>query len=553
MKRERIAFALLAALGLAVYLWPAFRAPVVLWSDSTTDLEWARQGTGIFREAPRGDHPAKPAYLLFLRVASALPISGGGPRAVVVVQSLLLWFSIGATSLLLGRRRGAAGAAALYVLLILFLRARDSASAVMTEALSAALFLPIAASLLWPPRKASGLLAMGLGIATLFWVRPNLGAIALLLACVALAAGRKWRGALLLVVAFAAVSVPVWLATRPREKADPLGGLSYPLLEATADYYWRPSIEPWPRADSPAGQMREELSRAAANWRTTLAARGPDARRQILWRALHGLFGTEYSDARWSPAYARASSLSRIAAPFLILAAAALLLCFPFRGPEAGANLTGALLLLALLAQDLVLGPNPRYVLPALPALILFGVAALAPWTGAPRARRLASTVLFAALIGVLAIARPALDWQWGMIEGSGVRLVQSIARGALPRTAPATLHVRIASPVVPASPQLEIFGPGSRRLYASREDTARGRPYVTIPLPDWLLEANRAGPVEISLLSGEGYGADSYLLFPVIPPPWSEPARREGSRALSPATGIVSGALDWWAHAGTP
>ena len=290
MKRERIGLALLAALGLAVYLWPAFRAPVVLWSDSTTDLEWARQGIGIFREAPRGDHPAKPAYLLFLRVASALPISGGGPRAVVVVQSFLLWLSIGVASILLGRRRGAAGAAALYVVLILFLRARDSASAVMTEALSTALFLPIAAFLLWPPRKASGLLGMGLAIAALFWVRPNLGAIALVLAFVAFATGRNWRGSLLVLAAFATVSVPVWLATRPREKADPLGGLSYPLLEATADYYWRPSIEPWPLAGSPAGQMRVELERASANWKATLAARGPDARRQILWRALHGLF-----------------------------------------------------------------------------------------------------------------------------------------------------------------------------------------------------------------------------------------------------------------------
>jgi hypothetical protein len=553
VKREKVAFALLAALGLAVYLWPAFRAPVVLWSDSVTDLDWARQGIGLFREAPRGDHPAKPGYLLFLRVASAIPIPGAGPRAVVVVQSLLLWLSIGATSFLFGRRRGAAGGAALYVLLILFLRARDSASAVMTEALSAALFLPIAAFVLWPPRKASGMLGMGLAIATLFWIRPNLGAIAFLLACVALAAGRRRRGVLLLLAAFAAVSVPVWFATRPREKADPLGGLSYPLLEATADYYWRPSIEPWPRADSPAGHMRAELSRAVANWKATLASRGPDARRQILWRTLHGLFGTEFYDARWSPAYARATALSRIAAPFLILAAAALLLCLPFRGPEAGANFAGPLLLLALLAQDLVLGPSPRYVLPALPALLLFGAATLAPWKGAPRARRLASNVLFAALVGVAAIARSALDWQWGMIESSGVRLVQPIARGALPRTAPATLHVRIAAPVVPASPQLEIFGPGSRRLYTSREDTARERPYVTIPLPDWLLESNRAGPVEISLLSGEGYGVHSYLLFPVIPPPWSEPARREGSSALSPATGIVSGALDWWAHPGAP
>ena len=253
-------------------------------------------------------------------------------------------------------------------------------------------------------------------------MRPNLGAIAILLVCLALAIERRWRGLLLVLAVFVAVSLPVGLATRPREKGDALGGLSYPILEATADYYWRPAVEPWPRADSPAGQMRAELSRTVANWKTTLGQRGPEARRQLLWRALHGLLGTEFYDARWSPSYQRATTLSRISAPFLILAAAALLLCVPFRGPEAGARFAGPLLLLALLVQDLLLGPNPRYVLPALPALLFLGAAALAQWKDQSRARRLAAPLLFAASIVFLAIEPAALDWQWGQIESSGVR-----------------------------------------------------------------------------------------------------------------------------------
>jgi hypothetical protein len=299
--------------------------------------------------------------------------------------------------------------------------------------------------------------------------------------------------------------------------------------------------------------MREELSRAAANWKMALGQRGPDARRQLLWRVLHGLFGTEFYDARWSPAYQRVTKLSRIAAPFLILAAAALLLCVPFRGPEAGASFAGPLLLLALFVQDLVLGPNPRYVLPALPALLFLGAAALSRWKGQPSARRLAAPLLFAGTIVFLAVEPAALDWQWGMIESSGVRIVQPIPKGALPRRAPATLHVRIASPLMPPSAHFEILGPGSRRLYTSLEDSARQRPYVTIPLPDWLLEANRSEPVELSFVSQDGYGPHSYLLFPVIPPPWSTPARREGSPALSPSTGISAGSLDWWAHEDSP
>lgn len=553
MRRRSLLFAGLAALGLALYLWPAIQAPVVLWSDSRTDLEWSRQGIGIFQEAPQSGHPAKPAYLLFLRVASALPIFGGGPRAVVVVQSVLLWLAIAATAFLFARRRGAAAGVALYAVLLLFLRTRDSASAVMTEALAAALLLPIVACVLWPPRRWPGALFAGLGVAALFWVRPNLGAMALVLMGLSLAAERRWRGLLLVLAVFVAVSLPVSLATRPREKGDALGGLSYPILEATADYYWRPAVEPWPKAATPAAQMREELSRATANWKATLGQRGPDARRQLLWRALHGLLGMEFYDARWSPVWQRATTLSRIASPFLILAAAALLLCVPFRGPEAGARFAGPLLLLALFVQDLMLGPNPRYVLPVLPALLFLGAAALTQWKDQPAVRRLAAPLLFAASVVFLAVEPAALDWQWGQIESSGVRLVQPIPRGALPAKGPATLHVRIASPLMPPAAHFEILGPGSRRIYSSLEDPARQRPYVTISLPEWLLEANRAGSTDLTLVSLAGYGPNSYLLFPVIPPPWRIPARRDGSPALSPATGLFAGSLDWWAHESAP
>jgi hypothetical protein len=42
--RRAILCGLLGAAGLAVYLWPALEAPVVLWSDSHIDLAWAREG-----------------------------------------------------------------------------------------------------------------------------------------------------------------------------------------------------------------------------------------------------------------------------------------------------------------------------------------------------------------------------------------------------------------------------------------------------------------------------------------------------------------------------
>jgi hypothetical protein len=213
----------------------------------------------------------------------------------------------------------------------------------------------------------------------------------------------------------------------------------------------------------------------------------------------------------------------------------------------------GSILLALIVGQSLLLGSNPRYVLPFLPVLFLLAIAATGPSLLAGARRKLAAAVVFAFGIALLAGARHILDWQWGQVESSGVKLVQRISRGSLPRTGPATLHLRIAPPLPAGSAGLEIFGPGARLLYASRDDHERQRPFVTLPLPDWLLEANRQGPIELSLVSTGGYGPTDYLLFPVIPPPWGKGARREGSAALSPATGILSGAFDWWAHPGAP
>ena len=53
MTTRRLACGALGILGLALYLWPAIAAPVVLWADSQFDLRWAREGVGIVSPAPR--------------------------------------------------------------------------------------------------------------------------------------------------------------------------------------------------------------------------------------------------------------------------------------------------------------------------------------------------------------------------------------------------------------------------------------------------------------------------------------------------------------------
>ncbi len=540
---RRVLYGGLAALGLALYLWPALAAPVVRWSDSELDLDWARRGAGISSPVVSPHHPPKPGYILFLRGAIALGPAQTEARRVVVIQSLLLWLSIGVTALLGGRRVGARWGVALYVVLVLFLRLRDSSSAVMSEALTAALLLPIAAVLLDPPRRAVTAILLGLAIAALFLVRPNAGAAAILLAVVSLWMSGGRRRIVPLLIGFAVLWIPFWAATSV--PGDPFRGMAPAFISGSVDYSWTPGHEHPEPEPPPFVQVRT----AFEAWKATLGERGVDRSRQLAWRGLHGPLGTDFYDARWSPAYARMAMLSRVVAPLLTLAALAALLAAPTHGDPSVAKALGLLLFALLVAQSLFLGALPRLALPFLPALFLFGVVA---FTGLESASpRVGTAALFALLVAAVAWQRQVLDWEWGLIETAGVRITQTIPRGALPRQAPATLHIRIAPPLMPSNAGLEVLGPGGQRLFASSGDTSREAPVVTMALPPGLLDANRRGPVALELLATGNYDPTHYLLFPVIPPPWATAAAREGSREISPASGVGSGSLDWWAHPG--
>ena len=548
--KGRVGGALLVVLSLGLYLWPALRAPVVLWSDSQTDLDWARRGLGIFSPVSTPDHAAKPGYLLFLR--AALAVSGGSPRGVLVVQSLLLWAGITLAAILLARRAGVRLGLLFWVVALLFLRLRDASSAVMSEALAAAIFLPVAAGMLQPPRRPRSLALLGLAEGALFLVRPNLGAAAILLSAVSFLLAGRVR-ALLAATALAAVVVtPFWIATSPPPSEDPTRGLTFQMWEASADDYWRPSLGPPPTAAAPAERSSRLREASRTNWKRTLGRSGPDTRRQLVWRALHGLLGTEFYDARWSAAYRRIDTASKILTPFAILAAIALLLAVPPRRENLPVKTIGLLLIGGILAQNLVLGSNPRYVLPMLPALFLWSIATLPGIARGGRPAILTAAALMILLVASVSRAASALAWEWGLVESQGVVIEQKIPRGSLPSKAPATLHVRIAPTLLPTGAGTELLDSDSRVLYSSASDPARERPEITAALPADLLERNRSAAVGIRLRSAGFYDPFHFLLFPVIPPPWRPPARRAGSSELSPASGVASGSLDWWAHAGT-
>jgi hypothetical protein len=546
----------LATLGFALYFWPALTAPVVLWSDSRIDIAWAKAGLGIFRPIPPPapgiaiGHLPKAGYLLFLRLAiNALP-GLEETRSIVVVQSALLALSILATSLWLARRRGAVSGIALAISCLLFLRLRDVASAVMSEALAAALMLPIAALLLNPPRRHRVSALLGLAAGFLFLVRPNCGATMVLLAAASLGLASEGKRLLLFLAGFAALALPFWLASRSNLPGDPLHGLGFQIVEGSADYYWTPSVDPWPAGRTPGEASKAQLRVARERWVRTLAKSDPDRRHELIWRSLHGLFGIEYYDSRWSRAYAELTTASRLASPFMILAAIAGLLASAWTSGKI-TKTPGLLLLGLLIAENLLLGSNPRYVLPFLPVLFLFSLCSVAT-PGSLSARRV---LVLGGLFGLLLLAarsqRQILDWQWGRIESAGVTLRQILPRGALPTRAPATLHLRVAAPDPNGGAGWTLKASG--REIASSETTDRRALSTTVSLPTWLLEENRLRAIDLSLYSKGSYGETSYLLFPVIPPPWARSARRDGAAILSPATGVFSGSLDWWAHEGQP
>ncbi len=542
---RRLLVAVLGFLGFALYLWPALTAPVVLWSDSRIDLAWARAGQGIVTPAGTPGHAAKPGYLLFLRAALAL--GGGTPRGVVVVQSLLLAGAITGAALLVGRRYGAAAGIAFYALELFFLRIRDAASSVMSEPLSAAIFLLVVAVLLEPPRRPTLLAALGLAVGFLFLVRPNVGAVAGLLATARLVSGPgRWRRLAVFAGAAAVLVLPVWLVTASGPAAG-TRSLAYQMLEASADDMWTPAI---PTVPSEAPSLWR--SAAVARWRDTLGRRGPDTTRQVAWRLTHGLMGTEFYDATWSRPYRAISTISRIATPFLILAVAACLLALPWRGGTGGIKTLGLLLFAMLLAQNLVIGSLPRYVLPMLPAVLGLGLLAACALGRLSLLRLAVAAALFLAAVAVLRRYPSGLGWEWGRLTQPGERIAFRVPRRSLPAAGPAVLHVRIAPPAIPTLADTEILGPSGTPLPRLR-GSGDPRPEITVALPDGLLRANRDSDLDLELVATGEYGRFDYMLFPVIPPSWRVPARRQPSGELSPTTGIASGSLDWWAHEGAP
>jgi hypothetical protein len=316
-------------------------------------------------------------------------------------------------------------------------------------------------------------------------------------------------------------------------------GASSAVLTGSLDYLWPASVPRWPAAATPSETARQEVTLAAARWREMWPPSTPEIRRQWIWRAFHALLGIDYYDASWSRAYGPIDEAAKIARPFLVLLAVAWIAC-AFRSAETRRfAFLGTVLLLMLVAQSLLVGSLPRYGLPFLAPLLLF--AALST------SRKFIAPLLVAAALVILVSHRPGvLDREWGRVEKSGVAVRQEIPKDGFDRRR-SELHVRIGSLTGPTAAELSVEDDRGRVLFSSRTNPHPESPVIVVPLPADLVARNRRAPVELRFVTGGGFDETNFYVFPVVPWPWGAPARREGSRVLSPATGVVSGGLDWW------
>ena len=545
----RLGLLILFLVGLAEYGVPAICAPTVRLTDSEVDLELARRGVGIFKQPTAEDlrfagvHAVKPGFITFLAFARLL-IPGDEARSVVVLQSLLLFGSIAGTALYV-RSRGRPGLAlAIYCLLLVTLRLRDAASAVMSEAITLALFIPAIAVALFPPRGRGKAVLVGFALALLFLVRGNVGAIAIMVLLGSWVFAKVGVSRLALAVGTAAVLVALSSGlTRSRHDEDPSRGLAGVTLLGSADYCWPASFGGWPQVSPSKELARAEIRLTVDRWRQFFATRGPDKRRQLVWRLFHGLFGTEYYDLRWSHWYAWASFWSRVVTPF-VTAYAVVVLLAALATKDRRLGIVGLVVFVLAVVQNLLLGSLPRFVLPLLPGVWIPAMA-VARWRR-PSALLVAGTAV--ALFSLKA-NRQVLDWEWGVIEGSTV--IRQPVNVASRADGHAVLHVRIFSPVVPASVATKISGPDGEPFEPCTEALA-GQPVASFVVPAKYV---RDGTLAYLDVAGAGAGTLSdaqFLMFPVVPVPWGRPAHRIGQAGLSPSTRVFLGSLDWWVHPGS-
>ena len=520
------------------------------------DLEILRRwgATGILAPLPDlPDHLLKPGYIAYLRA-----IGGARPaypvRRLCTVNALLAIavFSLLAIALGKARRHRAAVVAAGFFLL--YSPLRDCVDDLSSELPAAAGFVACLALLVLALERRPRLFPLiGALAAAVALVRPNVGELAVVIAAVvAWESSPGWRRPVLLAASFLAVTALAAAVGRARDVSlSPFSvEASTPLLWGAADYYWKPDVGPWPTGATTAEKSRAERRVARRIWETKLRRWSPDDRRALLWKLGHAVFAADQLPPRWQfHSYVTYDKAIRrwwwVAAILLFSGTAAV--AVGGRGPW---RLAPALVAAAVVLQGLVFGADPRFALPLIPAWFVVVLIAL-PETRMTRSAIASAAVAAAGCLALIAAAPDVTNSDYAVVRGPEPLSFTVPARAFSGVGERATLHVRFLELSQKFNRGLTIES-GGRGIGAYAPEPARPYPpFVSAVVDGSLLENARRSGLSVDLRPG-GPADGDFFYFPVVAPPWGEPATLRGNATLeSGFGGTTSGGIPFWVHDG--
>lgn len=552
---EALALAVFAFATL-LYLRGAVKArPSTATGANDLQIVRAWMNSGHLSDHPTDNsHLAKPGYLLYLRLL--LPHAGADSaenRRFLIFNSL--WILVGAAIAMVAIKRSSGTIPALFFLtfLLLYFPARDSADYIASEPAAIGLGLLFVAAL--SMAKAGPLVyALALLSAVCVWLRPNLGLfLFLILVLVQLQRGasRKWLSVAALVLTFACGLAFLNLAgslagmsVRPLRSSD----TAKSLLWGTADYYWKPDVVGgWPTGATEAETARLQREKTRARWKALLGGDAASRDRALKWRIGHSILSAEQLPPRLTNAlYIEADKAMRRwwwALSALLIAASA---AIAVRGAGSW-RFVPIVAVMAIVAQGLAFGADPRLAMPFIP-VIAFGLAIALP---SIRRDQWALGSAFTSLLVVLSLVASvpdSADSDFAMIVGPGRVIEQRVSRGHFRQALSAQLHLRVLQePPFPLG--LKVYGNG--RLLLSRA------PLESADYPAALVALLNATDVQTALRDGllvrlETFGSAStdsaFAYYPVVPPVFSGESSMDGSTILpSGYGGSTRGGISVW------
>jgi hypothetical protein len=555
-----VTFGLFAAVALLYVLGASRADPGV--AVAAEDLEivrgWIESGTFPGSNSD-SSHLAKPGYLLYLR--ATLPHAGSDSsenRRFLLFNAGWILLGLGAAAAALERRFGGVSACFFLVAMLACVTLRDSADYVASEPVATGLALLVLAGAVASARsqRVFSRLLLGASAMGIAFVRPNLGILVfVVLLLKALDSDTRKPAVLAISGGFALGFAVLFVVGRQSNLAlQPFrAGVSRVLLWGTADYYWKPDVGGWPVGSTPEESAQKQLGKSVRRWKAFFTDLGENRRRALAWRFGHAFFSAEELPSRWpSPLYRCTDRFARewwwVLATLLVVGAAAAAI-----GGTNGWRFVPALLVAGCIGQGLLFGADPRLALPILPILAL-ALATSFPASGR-RVLALAGSALVGAGCVIFVLRVPDVAaYDFALVRGSGVRIIQPIAASLFPTEGASAIHFRLAQE--PPHRLGLVVGANERILLERRPgDPSPWPAFLTVPLDEReTARARREGlTLRIETTGGPGASA-AFVYYPVIPPVLGGRSTVDGSEQIpSGFGGETSGGLPVWVTSAGP